>query len=53
MICIMQLHARLVATVDSKNFLSQLESQQEKMVEESDCMFPFKKASGSSASFFN
>ncbi|KAM7511065.1 hypothetical protein LguiB_009940 [Lonicera macranthoides] len=40
------LHARLVATVDSKNFLSQLKSQQERMVEESDCKFPFKEASG-------
>ncbi|KAM7507732.1 hypothetical protein LguiA_018185 [Lonicera macranthoides] len=44
--CPPDLHARLVATVDSKNFLSQLKSQQERMVEESDCKFPFKEASG-------
>lgn len=44
--CPPDLHARLVASLDSEKFLNQLKSLTEESVDESGCKFPFKEASG-------
>ncbi|CAK9156936.1 unnamed protein product [Ilex paraguariensis] len=44
--CPSDLHDRLLATVDSTSFLSQLKSLHEKSADGTGCKFPFKEASG-------
>ncbi|KAL9449820.1 hypothetical protein AB3S75_011699 [Citrus x aurantiifolia] len=44
--CPPDLHARLVATVDSEEFLTQLKSLHDKSVDGTGIMFPFKEATG-------
>ncbi|KAJ4850930.1 hypothetical protein Tsubulata_018999 [Turnera subulata] len=44
--CPPDLHARLVATVDSEDFLARLKSLQQAAVDENSIRFPFKEATG-------
>jgi hypothetical protein len=47
----LQLYSRLVATVDSENFLTKIKSLQQASVNETGIQFPFKEATGLLSSY--
>lgn len=52
-VCQLQLYARLITTVDSKNFVSQLKSLHQASADGTIVEFPFKEATGVSIYLFH